>query len=111
MTNELLDLLCCYDLPENGLDKLIFYKFWKQCGPFEEEVISRLANICPHISHLELSNMDGLGEAGVMSMVSLFRQIIIKSPPIQVLKMEAFGQGDKINAGELVLEAILSSSI
>ena len=52
VANEFLDVLCCYEMPEQGLDKLTFYEFKKVCEPFEEEVISRLVNICPRLSHL-----------------------------------------------------------
>ena len=52
IANELLDALTCYDLPEQGLNKLIFSDFRYQCSPFEEDVMTRLANMCPHISHL-----------------------------------------------------------
>lgn len=52
VANEFLDVLTCYDLPELGLDKIIFNWFTPVCEPFEDEVINRLANICPHISHL-----------------------------------------------------------
>ena len=113
VSNEFLDVLTCYDLAENGLEKLIFYVFFEQCSPFEDDVVTRLANMCPRISHLELSNMHNLSEAGRLSMVSLFRQIIQNSPPIQVLDMRVFSTGSDIyeNMGELVLEAILNSNI
>ena len=55
VANEFLDLLTCYDLPEQGLDKLILKKFEHKCVPFENEVISRLANMCPFLSQLQLS--------------------------------------------------------
>ena len=46
-------------------------------------------------------------------MVSLFRQIIQRNPPIQVLDMNkfSFDMDRNSNIGELVLEAILSSII
>ena len=34
VANEFLDILTCYDLPEHGLDKLIFIEFWPMCEPF-----------------------------------------------------------------------------
>ena len=43
VANEFLDVLTCYDLPEDGLDKLTFIGFESACFPFEEEVIYRLA--------------------------------------------------------------------
>ena len=54
-----------------------------------------------------------LSEAGRLSIVSLFRQIIQNSPPIQVLNLQKFSHDRDRNAniGELVLEAILSSNI
>ena len=52
VANEFLDLLTCYDLQENGLDKLKLKQFKRQCEPFEEEVVSRLASMCPRLSHL-----------------------------------------------------------
>ena len=73
VANEFLDALCCYDLPEQGLDKLIFKEFKSICEPFEDEVVSRLANICPRISHLELTWMNYLNESGRISMASLLR--------------------------------------
>ena len=46
-------------------------------------------------------------------MVSLFRQITQSNPPIQVLNMYQFSGALDINEnnGELILEALLSSSI
>ena len=73
VANEFLDLLTCYDLPEHGLDKLIFSYNFKICEPFEEEVVTRLASMCTHLSHLELSYIFYLTEAGRLSMVSLLR--------------------------------------
>ena len=34
VANEFLDVLTCYDLPEQGLDKFILNNFKKQCEPF-----------------------------------------------------------------------------
>ena len=82
VANEFLDVLCSYDLPEEGLTKLIFYNFKPQCEPFEDEVVSRLAKMCPLLSHLELRDMCDLSEAGRVSMASLLRQIIHNNPPI-----------------------------
>ena len=73
VANEFLDVLTCYDHAENGLDKLTFYRFEPQCEPFEEEVLSRMADMCFKLSHLQLKHMYGLTEAGRLSMVSLFR--------------------------------------
>ena len=69
---------------EYGLDKLTFYSFKEDYEPFmvEEEVISRLANICPRLNHLEIKGMSYMSESGKMSLVSLFRQIIQHNPPI-----------------------------
>ena len=90
VANEFLDMLCSYDIPEQGLEKLTFYDFSKQCEPFEEEVVTRLANICPRLCHLKLSWIRRLTEAGRLSIVSLFRQIIQHNPPIEVLNLESF---------------------
>ena len=94
VANEFLDLLTCYDLTENGLDKLTLYEVKEECEPFEEEVLSRLSNMCPYLTHLELRNMRGLSEAGRIQIVSLFRQIIHHNPPIQVLNMEGFSSSE-----------------
>ena len=69
--------------------------------------------MCPNLSHLQLSSMDELTEAGRLSMVSLLRQIVQSNPPIQVLNMNAISQSnDKdVNMGELILEALLNSNI
>ena len=55
VANEFLDILPCYDLPEHGLDKLIFDNFHSKCEPFDSEVLARLASMCPHVTHLNLS--------------------------------------------------------
>ena len=34
VANEFLDHLTCYDLAENGLDKLILHRFSDECLPF-----------------------------------------------------------------------------
>ena len=69
--------------------------------------------MCPNLSHLQLSSMDELTEAGRLSMVSLLRQIVQSNPPIQVLNMNNFSYGSDRdeNMGELVLEALLNSNI
>ena len=43
IANELLDVLTCYNFPEQGLNKLIFANFKSECEQFENEVLSRLA--------------------------------------------------------------------
>ena len=57
--------------------------------------------------------MHYLTKAGRLSLVSLFRQIIQNSPPIEVLNMNYFSENeDKVeNICELVLESLLSSNI
>ena len=64
MGNEFLDLLTCYDMPEQGLEKFILNQFASRCTSFafEEEVLTRLVTMCPQISHLQLGNMNDLNE-------------------------------------------------
>jgi len=81
VANEFLDLLTFYDHPDHSLEKLTFFAP-RPIGPFEDEVITRLANMCPSITHLELSYINNLGEADILSMVSLFRQIIEQNPQL-----------------------------
>ena len=64
VANEFLDLLCGYDLPEQGLEKLRLVWFMPDCEPFEEEVLTRLSNLCLQLSHLQISHMYGLTKAG-----------------------------------------------
>ena len=111
VTNEFLDLMCSYDISEQGLEKLTFTCFL--CEPFEQEVVSRLANMCPRLSHLQMSEMWDLKEAGMLSMVNLFRQIIQNNPPIEVLNMWGFScNNDKDGSiSEHVLETLFSSNI
>ena len=112
VANEFLDMMCGFDIPDNGLDKLIFSDFFQR-GPFEDEVLTRVANMCPCISYLHLSMMTRLSEVNRLSMVKLFRQIIQQSPPIQVLNMASFSDDadSEENLGELVLEALLNTNI
>ena len=69
--------------------------------------------MCHQLSHLELSDMNKLSEAGRLSMVSLFRQIIQQNPQIEVLNMNSFKCDSDVNEniGEIVLETLLSSNI
>ena len=57
--------------------------------------------------------MYSLSEAGRLSLVSLFRQIIQQHPPIEVLHMGAFSAYEDVNEniGEIVLETLLSFNI
>ena len=57
VANEFLDALCCYEMLDHGIDMLTLNGFRKQCEPISEEVVSRLAEICPRLSHLQLSWM------------------------------------------------------
>ena len=76
VANEFLDMLCCCDFPEHGLEQLTLYSFYEVCEPFEKEVMSRIANICPRLTNLQLIDMQDLTEEGTLSIVNLFRQII-----------------------------------
>ena len=98
---------------EHGIDMLTLHNFRRQCEPISEEVVSRLAEICPFLSHLQLSEMYSLTETGRLSMVSLLRQIFHNNPPIQVLNMSKFSLNLDYNEniGELVLESLLASRI
>ena len=75
--------------------------------------MTRLATMCPNITHLELSWMYSLSEAGRLSMVTLLRQIVQRNPPITDLNMNNFNsdRDDGDNIGEQVLEILLNSSI
>ena len=64
VANEFLDMLCSYDIPEQGLDKITLNGFRKYTGTFEAEVVTRLANICPRLSHLKFPYLYELTEAG-----------------------------------------------
>ena len=68
--------------------------------------------MCPRLSHLELSEMDGLNEAGRISMASLLRQIIQNNPPIATLNMSVFSGSEEIyeNLGEIILETLLNDN-
>ena len=57
--------------------------------------------------------MDNLSEAGRLSIVSLFKQIIQQNPPIQVLNMNRFSEDKdrEENICELILESLLNSNI
>ena len=46
VANEFLDALTCCDTPDQGLDKLTMHSFRPSLEPFEDEVISGLANMC-----------------------------------------------------------------
>ena len=84
-----------------------------QCEPFEDEVVSRIAKMCPRISILKLTRMYILSEQGRVTMASLLRQIVLNNPLIQELNMTCFSQCEDINhnIGEFVLESLLSSNI
>ena len=75
--------------------------------------MTRLATMCPNITHLELYFYSKISEAGRLSMVTLLRQIVQRNPPITNLNLQRFsGNNDHdINIGELVLEILLNSSI
>ena len=74
--------------------------------------MTRLANMCPCISHLQLSAMSKLSEAGRLSLARLFIQIIQENPPIKILNMQGFSACyDRKNFGEIILEALLSANI
>ena len=113
VANELLDLLTCFDIPDHGLDKLKLRAFDPQCGPFEEEVVARLANMCPNITHLNLSCMAYQSEASRLQIVTLFRLIIQQKPQLELLDMGTFSdKHDRDqNFAEIILETLLSSNI
>ena len=69
--------------------------------------------MCPNLTHLVLCWMYLLTEAGILSLVSLLRQIVQCNPQITVLNMYRFSSDnvENENIGELVLEILMSSSI
>ena len=66
VANEFLDALTCYDLAEYGLDKMSFSYFDKSCEPFSDEAVSRLVNMCPRLSHLQIEDMNKLTDEGML---------------------------------------------
>ena len=75
--------------------------------------MTRLAAMCPNLTHLVLCWMYLLTEAGILSLVSLLRQIVQCNPQITVLNMRRFSSDnvENENIGELVLEILMSSNI
>ena len=73
VANEFLDVLTCYVKPEVGLDKLVLTDWYQKVSLIEEEVVGRLANMCPRVTILVLRDMHRLTEAGRMSIISLLR--------------------------------------
>ena len=73
VANEFLDLLCSYEVPDQGLEKLILDQFKHKSEPYQDEVVSRLASVCPRVSVLQLSSMDNLTEVGRLSIANMFR--------------------------------------
>ena len=70
--------------------------------------------MCPNITHLEMSQMYNLTDAGILSMVTLLRQIFERNPPIIDLNMNSFysrNEDTNEKIGEPVLEILLNSSI
>ena len=73
MANEFLDLLTCY-VAEHGLEKFEFRNFKiisiddrsqdKLNAHFDEEVLTRLANMCPRISTIIINDMYELSQKG-----------------------------------------------
>ena len=57
----------------------------EECMPFEDEIITRLAQRCPNIKELRLEGMYELSEEGRMQLGGLFRQTIQQNPPLEVL--------------------------
>ena len=43
-------MLCSYELPDQGLEKLILDQFKQKSEPYQDEVVSRLSSISFHIS-------------------------------------------------------------
>ena len=57
VSNEFFNFFICHDLPDNGLEKLILDDFKSPCFPLEEDVVSRMVNICTYLTTLQLSKM------------------------------------------------------
>ena len=62
----------------------------QECMPFEDEIMTRLAQKCPNIKHLELACMDWLSETGRMQFAGLFRQIIQQNPLLEILSFDGY---------------------
>ena len=71
--NQYIDLLLSQDIAEHGLQKFKIMNIYQECEPFEDEIMTRLAQRCPNIKQLELTGMHKLSEAGRMQLGSLFR--------------------------------------
>ena len=57
VANEFFNLFLCHDIPENGLQKLILDEFKSPCFPLEEDIVSRIVNICPCLTNIQMSMM------------------------------------------------------
>ena len=73
VANQYIDLLLSQDIAEHGLQKLKIMYIEPICEPFEDDIMTRLAQKCPYIKNLELKAMNMLSEVGRMQVGSLFR--------------------------------------
>lgn len=70
------------DLSDDSYKKLILTKMTKRCFPLENDVVSRFAQSCTLLQHLELGDIPNLKEGARMSLACLFREIIQNDPPL-----------------------------
>ena len=113
VVNQFFDYMVSLDLAEDSFKKLVIKEIKQQCFPLESDVVSRLAQSCTLLQHIEMSQMSGLEEEARMDLASLFRDIMQNSPPLTHLNFERFSKPEEYNGitGQIIMEAILNSSI
>ena len=76
------------DLADDSLKKLVLSNIQQKCFPIEDDVVSRLAQSCTRLQHLQLTGMFELTEEARMSVGGLVREIIQKNPPLTHLNLD-----------------------
>ena len=75
--NELLDILLIQDISvEEGLDEITLYDIKNSRGPFDQSLLTRIANYSNNLSKLKMTNMLGLTHDDRQSLVNMMTEIL-----------------------------------
>ena len=112
----MFDFFASQDINNDSLTKFAIKRIREHAFPLETEVVTRLAQICTRVEHLELSDVSYNDRKAETDMAKLFREIVRNNPPLTHVKLNSFSgtyfkRDDDESVGEIILESLVNSTI
>lgn len=110
ITNELLDIIATQIASEEGLTSVVLQDFKEPCGPFDESLLDRIAQLFPKLQRLEVTEMFELSSDSRQQLTQMVIKVI-NTNLLSYLNLQKFSFDNDADHGEQILEALCASNI